>query len=160
MEAAQLLAQRSEEGPCSPESSPKQSWLGRRKGQGPSSGAEPSRKTGLCAGGRHEEKGEKSLAWDQKGRGGALAGMAAGPLGSKDLLNAWDRLVWGLTCRALRTCQGGNVRVLQLMLKPWCISRAVYQVGPETPLLFLCSMRNSWGMVGKGRQLLSFLHHV
>lgn len=68
MEAAQLLAQRSEEGPCSPESSPKQSWLGRRKGQGPSSGAEPSRKTGLCAGGRHEEKGEKSLAWDQKGR--------------------------------------------------------------------------------------------
>ncbi|KAF4023205.1 hypothetical protein G4228_015118 [Cervus hanglu yarkandensis] len=54
--------------------------------------------------------------------------MAAGPLGSEDLLSAWNRLVWGLTCRALRTCRGGNVRVLQLMLKPWCISRAVYQV--------------------------------
>ncbi|KAI4575373.1 hypothetical protein MJG53_011576 [Ovis ammon polii x Ovis aries] len=70
-------------------------------------------------------------AWDQKGRGGALAGMAAGPLGSEDLLSAWDRLVWGLTCRALRTCQGGNVRVLQLMLKPWCISRAVYQTADD-----------------------------
>nr|XP_005894910.1 PREDICTED: FERM domain-containing protein 4A [Bos mutus] len=54
--------------------------------------------------------------------------MAAGPLGSENLLNAWDRPVWGLTCRALRTCQGRNVRVLQLMLKPWCISRAVYQM--------------------------------
>lgn len=95
-----------------------------------------------------------------EGRGGVLAGMAAGPLGSEDLLSAWNRLVWGLTCRALRTCRGGNVRVLQLMLKPWCISRAVYQVGPEAPLLFLCSMRNSWGMVGKGCQLLSFLCHV
>ncbi|XP_065777200.1 FERM domain-containing protein 4A isoform X1 [Muntiacus reevesi] len=54
--------------------------------------------------------------------------MAAGPLGSEDLLSAWNRLVWGLTCRALRTCRGGNVQVLQLMLKPWCISRAVYQM--------------------------------
>ncbi|XP_024593776.1 LOW QUALITY PROTEIN: FERM domain-containing protein 4A [Neophocaena asiaeorientalis asiaeorientalis] len=53
--------------------------------------------------------------------------MAAGPQGSEDLLSGWDRLVWGLTCRVLRTCRGGNLRVLQLMLKPWCISRAVYQ---------------------------------
>ncbi|XP_057400390.1 FERM domain-containing protein 4A isoform X2 [Balaenoptera acutorostrata] len=54
--------------------------------------------------------------------------MAAGPQGSEDLLRGWDRLVWGLTCRVLRTCRGGNLRVLQLMLKPWCISRAVYQM--------------------------------
>nr|XP_030688311.1 FERM domain-containing protein 4B-like [Globicephala melas] len=54
--------------------------------------------------------------------------MAAGPQGSEDLLSGWDRLVWGLTCRVLRTCRGGNLRVLQLMLKPWCISRAVYQM--------------------------------
>ncbi|XP_025251668.1 FERM domain-containing protein 4A isoform X1 [Theropithecus gelada] len=49
--------------------------------------------------------------------------MAAGPLGSED--PPWS---WNLTCRALRTCQGGNLRVLQLMLTPWCISRAVYQM--------------------------------
>ncbi|XP_034500234.1 LOW QUALITY PROTEIN: FERM domain-containing protein 4A [Ailuropoda melanoleuca] len=54
--------------------------------------------------------------------------MAAGPLGSEDLLCSWDRLVWGLTSRVLRTCRGGHLRVLQLMLKPWCISRAVYQM--------------------------------
>ncbi|KAL0627713.1 hypothetical protein AAY473_001024, partial [Plecturocebus cupreus] len=51
------------------------------------------------------------------------AGMAAGLLSSEDL--PWS---WNLTCRALRTCQAGNLRVLQLMLKPWCISRAVYQI--------------------------------
>ncbi|KAK2105334.1 hypothetical protein P7K49_014848, partial [Saguinus oedipus] len=50
------------------------------------------------------------------------AGMATGLLSSEDL--PWS---WNLTCRALRTCQAGNLRVLQLMLKPWCISRAVYQ---------------------------------
>ncbi|XP_026310600.1 FERM domain-containing protein 4A isoform X1 [Piliocolobus tephrosceles] len=49
--------------------------------------------------------------------------MAAGLLGSED--PPWS---WNLTCRALRTCQGGNLRVLQLMLTPWCISRAVYQM--------------------------------
>lgn len=61
--------------------------------------------------------------------------MAAGLLGSEDLLCSWDRLLWGLTSRVLRTCRGGHLRVLQLMLKPWCISRAVYQVGLK---LFLC----------------------
>ncbi|XP_041623320.1 FERM domain-containing protein 4A isoform X4 [Vulpes lagopus] len=54
--------------------------------------------------------------------------MAAGLLGSEDLLCSWDRLLWGLTSRVLRTCRGGHLRVLQLMLKPWCISRAVYQM--------------------------------
>ncbi|XP_072811435.1 FERM domain-containing protein 4A isoform X1 [Vicugna pacos] len=54
--------------------------------------------------------------------------MAAGPLGSEDLLSSWDRLAWRLTRRALRTCRGGNLRGLQLVLKPWCISRAVYQM--------------------------------
>ncbi|XP_010364255.1 FERM domain-containing protein 4A isoform X1 [Rhinopithecus roxellana] len=49
--------------------------------------------------------------------------MAAGLLGSED--PPWS---WNLTCRALRTCQAGNLRVLQLMLTPWCISRAVYQM--------------------------------
>ncbi|XP_024110098.2 FERM domain-containing protein 4A isoform X6 [Pongo abelii] len=49
--------------------------------------------------------------------------MAAGLLGSED--PPWS---WNLTCRALRTCQVGNIRVLQLLLKPWCISRAVYQM--------------------------------
>ncbi|XP_074180879.1 FERM domain-containing protein 4A isoform X1 [Rhinolophus sinicus] len=52
--------------------------------------------------------------------------MAAGALGTQDLLCSWDRLVWDLTCQALRTCRGGNL--LQLMLKPWCFSRAVYQM--------------------------------
>lgn len=72
MEPAQLLAQRSEEGPCSPESSPKQSWLGRRKGQGPSSGAGPAGRQDYVQERAYEEgdteKGEKSLAWDQTGR--------------------------------------------------------------------------------------------
>eukprot|EP00074_Homo_sapiens_P052101 XP_005252546.1 FERM domain-containing protein 4A isoform X10 [Homo sapiens] len=49
--------------------------------------------------------------------------MAAGLLGSED--PPWS---WNLTCRALRTCQVRNIRVLQLLLKPWCISRAVYQM--------------------------------
>jgi len=83
--------------------------------------------------------------------------MAAGPLGSEDLQCSWDRPVWGLTSRVLRTCRGGHLRVLQLMLKPWCISRAVYQVGSEVPLTFLCSIRNQRGMVGKERKLLSRL---
>ncbi|XP_025786780.1 FERM domain-containing protein 4A [Puma concolor] len=54
--------------------------------------------------------------------------MAGGPLGSEDLLCSRGRLVRGLTSEALRTCRGGHLRVLQLMLKPWCISRAVYQM--------------------------------
>ncbi|XP_073735984.1 FERM domain-containing protein 4A isoform X2 [Callorhinus ursinus] len=54
--------------------------------------------------------------------------MAAGPLGSEDLLCSWDRLVWGLTSQVLRTCRGGHLWILQLMLKPWCNSRAVYQM--------------------------------
>ncbi|XP_069314821.1 FERM domain-containing protein 4A isoform X1 [Eulemur rufifrons] len=49
--------------------------------------------------------------------------MATRPLGFEDLPCSWD-----LTCRSLRTCQAGNLRVLQLMLKPWCVSRAVYQM--------------------------------
>ncbi|TFK09391.1 leucine-rich repeat neuronal protein 3 [Platysternon megacephalum] len=60
-----------------------------------------------------------------------LAGMAAVLFGFEDLLYSWDSLVWNLTSRALRTCRFGNLRVLQLMLKPWCISRAVYQAGKE-----------------------------
>ncbi|EOB01827.1 hypothetical protein Anapl_09757 [Anas platyrhynchos] len=55
--------------------------------------------------------------------------MAAVLFGFEDLLYSWDSLVWSLTSRALRTCRFGNLRVLQLMLKPWCISRAVYQFG-------------------------------
>ncbi|XP_001368719.1 FERM domain-containing protein 4A isoform X1 [Monodelphis domestica] len=54
--------------------------------------------------------------------------MAAVLFGFEDLLYSWDSLVWNLTARALRTCRAGNLRVLQLMLKPWCISRAVYQM--------------------------------
>lgn len=88
-------------------------------------------------------------------KAGPGAGMAAGPLGSEDLLCSWDRLVWGLTSRVLRTCRGGHLRVLQLMLKPWCISRAVYQVGPEAPLTFLCSIKSHRGLVGKECKLLS-----
>lgn len=80
--------------------------------------------------------------------------MAAGALGTEDLLCSWDRLVWDLTCRALRTCRGGNLRVLQLMLKPWCFSRAIYQVGPAAPVTFLCSTSSRWGTVAKGRNLL------
>ncbi|KAM9170316.1 FERM domain-containing protein 4A isoform 1-T1 [Pangshura tecta] len=57
-----------------------------------------------------------------------LAGMAAVLFGFEDLLYSWDSLMWNLTSRALRTCRFGNLRVLQLMLKPWCISRAVYQM--------------------------------
>ncbi|XP_034621015.1 FERM domain-containing protein 4A isoform X1 [Trachemys scripta elegans] len=57
-----------------------------------------------------------------------LAGMAAVLFGFEDLLYSWDSLVWNLTSQALRTCRVGNLRVLQLMLKPWCISRAVYQM--------------------------------
>ncbi|XP_075782178.1 FERM domain-containing protein 4A isoform X10 [Pelodiscus sinensis] len=56
------------------------------------------------------------------------AGMAAVIFGFEDLLYSWDSLVWNLTSRALRTCRFGNLRILQLMLKPWCISRAVYQM--------------------------------
>ncbi|XP_074050183.1 FERM domain-containing protein 4A isoform X1 [Macrotis lagotis] len=54
--------------------------------------------------------------------------MAAVLFSFEDLLYSWDSLVWNLTARALRTCRAGNLRVLQLMLKPWCISRAVYQM--------------------------------
>ncbi|KAJ7395019.1 hypothetical protein BTVI_158947 [Pitangus sulphuratus] len=54
--------------------------------------------------------------------------MAAVLFGFEDLLYSWDSLVWSLTSRALRTCRFGNLRVLQLMLKPWCISRDVYQL--------------------------------
>lgn len=57
--------------------------------------------------------------------------MAAVLFGFEDLLYSWDSLVWSLTSRALRTCRFGNLRVLQLMLKPWCISRDVYQVGKQ-----------------------------
>lgn len=92
-------------------------------------------------------------------KAGPGAGMAAGPLGSEDLLCSWDRLVWGLTSRVLRTCRGGHLRVLQLMLKPWCISRAVYQVGPEALLTFLCSIRNQPVMVGKEYKLLSHVEY-
>lgn len=59
--------------------------------------------------------------------------MAAVLFGFEDLLYSWDSLVWSLTCRALRSCRVGNVRLLQLMLKPWCISRDLYQVGEQTP---------------------------
>ncbi|XP_020855333.1 FERM domain-containing protein 4A isoform X2 [Phascolarctos cinereus] len=54
--------------------------------------------------------------------------MAAVLFSFEDLLYSWDSLVWNLTARALRTCRAGNLRVWQLMLKPWCISRAVYQM--------------------------------
>ncbi|XP_044136036.1 FERM domain-containing protein 4A isoform X5 [Bufo gargarizans] len=54
--------------------------------------------------------------------------MAAVLLSFEDLMYTWDSLVWNLTSRALRSCRHGNFRVLQMMLKPWCISRAVYQM--------------------------------
>ncbi|XP_077120738.1 FERM domain-containing protein 4A isoform X3 [Ranitomeya variabilis] len=54
--------------------------------------------------------------------------MAAVLLSFEDLMFTWDSLVWNLTSRALRSCRHGNFRVLQMMLKPWCISRAVYQM--------------------------------
>ncbi|KAM4746886.1 FERM domain-containing protein 4A isoform 1-T1 [Rhinophrynus dorsalis] len=54
--------------------------------------------------------------------------MAAVILSFEDLFYSWDSLVWNLTSRALRSCRYGNLRVLQLVLKPWCISRAVYQM--------------------------------
>ncbi|XP_042636160.1 FERM domain-containing protein 4A [Orycteropus afer afer] len=54
--------------------------------------------------------------------------MAALLLGFEDLVCSWDGLVWDLTCRALKTCREGHLRVLQLMLKRWCVARAVYQM--------------------------------
>lgn len=64
-------------------------------------------------------------------RAGPEAGMAAGLLGSENVPCSWD-----LACRVLRTCREGNLHLLQLMLKPWCIPTAVYQVGLK--LTFLC----------------------
>lgn len=79
--------------------------------------------------------------------------MAAGSLGTEGLLCSWDRLVWDLTCRALRTCRGRNLRVLQLMLKPWCFSRAIYQVGPAAPLTFVSLQHaQSVGNGGEGAE--------
>ncbi|XP_051061825.1 FERM domain-containing protein 4A isoform X2 [Phodopus roborovskii] len=49
--------------------------------------------------------------------------MAAGLLGSEDEPCSWD-----FACRVLRTCRAGNLQLLQLMLKPWCIPRTVYQM--------------------------------
>ncbi|XP_051007286.1 FERM domain-containing protein 4A [Acomys russatus] len=49
--------------------------------------------------------------------------MAAGILGSENAPCSWD-----LACRVLRTCREGNLHLLQLILKPWCIPRAVYQM--------------------------------
>ncbi|XP_030072002.1 FERM domain-containing protein 4A isoform X2 [Microcaecilia unicolor] len=54
--------------------------------------------------------------------------MAAVLLNFEDFLYGWDRVMWNLTFRALRTCRLGNLRGLQMILKPWCISRAVYQM--------------------------------
>ncbi|XP_060048181.1 FERM domain-containing protein 4A isoform X3 [Erinaceus europaeus] len=54
--------------------------------------------------------------------------MAAEPLGSLNLLCAWDPLLWDLTDPALRTYLGSNLRVLWLMLKQCCFSRAIYQM--------------------------------
>ncbi|XP_078530331.1 FERM domain-containing protein 4A isoform X1 [Lissotriton helveticus] len=54
--------------------------------------------------------------------------MAAVLLNFEDLWYNWDSLVWNLTSRALRSSRVGNLRVLQVLLKPWCISRTVYQM--------------------------------
>lgn len=67
--------------------------------------------------------------------------MAAGLLGSEDVPCSWD-----LACQVLRTCREGNLHLLQLMLKSWCIPRAVYQVGPM--LVLVCFA--VWGVGGWG----------
>ncbi|XP_062839624.1 FERM domain-containing protein 4A isoform X3 [Anolis carolinensis] len=54
--------------------------------------------------------------------------MAAVLLRFEDLIYSWDSLVWNLTTRVLGTCRFRNLQVVRLMLKPWCISRAVYQM--------------------------------
>lgn len=77
--------------------------------------------------------------------------MAAGLPDSEDVPCSW-----GLTCQALRTCRGGNFRVLLLMLKPWCISRAVYQVGP-TSSYFSLQYEAMMGNRGEGNELLSLV---
>lgn len=69
-----------------------------------------------------------------KGKGGAWSWLDCWLLGTEDLLCGGDQLVWDLTSRTLRTCGGESLRVLQLMQKLWCFSRAVYQVGPAAPL--------------------------
>lgn len=63
-------------------------------------------------------------------RAGPRADMAAGLLDSEDAPCSWD-----FACRVLRTCREGNLQLLQLMLKPWCIPRTVYQVGPNLTIL-------------------------
>ncbi|XP_069484022.1 FERM domain-containing protein 4A isoform X3 [Ambystoma mexicanum] len=54
--------------------------------------------------------------------------MAAVILSVEDLWYNWDSLVWNLTSRALRSSRFGNLRILQVLLKPWCLSRTVYQM--------------------------------
>lgn len=83
--------------------------------------------------------------------------MVAGFFGFEDLLCSWDRLMWELIFRALRICRGGNFRVLQLMLRLWCFFRVVYQVGFEIFFIFFGSLRNRWGMVGKGCKVLLYV---
>ncbi|XP_072419155.1 FERM domain-containing protein 4A isoform X3 [Chiloscyllium punctatum] len=46
----------------------------------------------------------------------------------EDLLYNWDSLVWNFTARALRNWRFGNLRAIQLLLRPWCVSRGVYQM--------------------------------
>ncbi|XP_067861150.1 FERM domain-containing protein 4A isoform X3 [Heptranchias perlo] len=54
--------------------------------------------------------------------------MAAVLFSFEDLLYNWDSLVWNLTARALRNWRFGNLRAVQLLLRPWCVSRGVYQM--------------------------------
>ncbi|XP_053113617.1 FERM domain-containing protein 4A isoform X2 [Hemicordylus capensis] len=54
--------------------------------------------------------------------------MAAVLLRLEDLFYTWDSLAWNLTSRVLGTSWFRNLQVVRLMLKPWCISRAVYQM--------------------------------
>ncbi|XP_078276220.1 FERM domain-containing protein 4B-like [Rhinoraja longicauda] len=41
----------------------------------------------------------------------------------EDLLYNWDGVVWNVTARVLR-----NLRAARLLLRPWCISRGIYQM--------------------------------
>ncbi|XP_058047953.1 FERM domain-containing protein 4A isoform X7 [Ahaetulla prasina] len=54
--------------------------------------------------------------------------MAAVPFRFEDLLFSWHSVAWNLTSRVLGADRLRHLQIVRLMLKPWCISRAVYQM--------------------------------
>ncbi|XP_041113813.1 FERM domain-containing protein 4A-like isoform X2 [Polyodon spathula] len=54
--------------------------------------------------------------------------MDAVLIGFEDIFYNRDGLLWNLTSRALRSWRIMNLRAVQLMMRPRCISRAVYQM--------------------------------